>query len=153
MGYNPAAEAHDTISPIPEVTRRLDRWKEARKNAQDMIRKAQERWIKGQEQKRKYAIGDQIWLEGKNIQTDQPTAKLAPKRHGPFKIAKVLSPVTYQVTLPPTWKIHNVFHIDLLTPYHETEIHGPNYSRPPPDLISGEEEYEIERILDMRQHG
>jgi hypothetical protein len=64
-----------------------------------------------------------------------------------------LSPITYQLTLPGTWKIHDVFHVDLLTPYIEMEFHGPNYTRPPPDLVQGTEEYEVEAILDSRQHG
>ncbi len=29
-------------------------------------------------------------------------------------------------------------------PYYETQTHGPNFTRPPPDLIDGEEEYEVE---------
>ena len=55
--------------------------------------------------------------------------------------------------LPPQWKIHDVFHADLLTPYRETEFHGPNFTKPPPDLIDGEEEYEIEEVLQSRKHG
>ena len=55
--------------------------------------------------------------------------------------------------LPPQWKIHDVFHADLLTPYHETELHGPNFTRPPPDLIDGKEEYEVEEILQSRRFG
>ncbi len=31
--------------------------------------------------------------------------------------------------------------------------HGPNYSRPPPELVDNEEEYEVEKILDSRHHG
>ena len=46
-----------------------------------------------------------------------------------------------------------MFHADLLTPYRETELHGPNFTRPPPDLIDGEEEYEIEEVLQSRRHG
>jgi len=51
------------------------------------------------------------------------------------------------------WSIHDVFHIDLLTPYHEMALHGPNYSRPPPDLVENQEEYEIEKILDSQRFG
>jgi len=46
-----------------------------------------------------------------------------------------------------------VFHVDLLTPYKETATYGSNYTRPPPDLINGEEEYEVERIINSRQLG
>jgi len=62
-----------------------------------------------------------------------------------------MSPVNYRLELPTQWSIHDVFHIDLLTPYRETDIHGSNYSRPAPDLIDNEEEYEVEKILDTRQ--
>ncbi len=51
------------------------------------------------------------------------------------------------------WSIHDVFHIDLLTPYHETNLHGSNYSRPAPDLVDNEEEYKVEKVLDSRQFG
>ncbi len=46
-----------------------------------------------------------------------------------------------------------MFHIDLLTPYRETELHGSNYSRPTPDLVDNKEEYEVEKILDSQQFG
>ena len=31
--------------------------------------------------------------------------------------------------------------------------HGPNYSRPLPDLIEGEEEYEVEKVVNHRYAG
>ena len=48
---------------------------------------------------------------------------------------------------------HDVFHASLLTPYHESEAHSPNYTRPPPDLITGEVEYEVENIVNHHFHG
>ena len=100
-----------------------------------------------------YQVGDQVWLDGRNIKTYHPTTKLAPKHHGPFPIKRALSTITYQLTLPEQWKIHDVFHVDLLTPYRETEFHGPNYARPPPDLINEEEQYKVEQVLDERNYG
>ncbi len=32
-------------------------------------------------------------------------------------------------------------------------MHGPNYSRPPPDLVNDQEEYKVEKILDSQRHG
>jgi len=46
-----------------------------------------------------------------------------------------------------------VFHANLITPYKETELHGPNFTRPPPDLIEGEQEFEVEKILDAQPKG
>jgi len=61
--------------------------------------------------------------------------------------------VAYQLALPLSWGIHDVFHASLLLPYKETTAHGPNFTRPPPDLIKGEEEYEVEAITNHRYHG
>jgi hypothetical protein len=94
-------------------------------------------------------VNDQVWLEGKNLHI-KGTHKLLPKRYRPFKITKKIGTVAYRLDLPTTMKIHNVFHIDLLLPYNKTEAYGPAYTRPPPDLINKEEEYEIESIRDTR---
>src|SRR5579863_2027619 len=101
----------------------------------------------------RWKVGQKVWLEAKNLPLPHGTIKLAPKRHGPFQITRVISPVAYQLQLPHQWNIHPVFHASLLTPYIETNSHGPNYSRPPPDLIAGEAEYEVEQIRSHRRHG
>jgi hypothetical protein len=49
-------------------------------------------------------------------------------------------------------KIPNVFHVDLLTPYHETRAYGKAHSQPPPELIDGQEEYVIKEIIADRLH-
>ena len=61
--------------------------------------------------------------------------------------------MTYQLSLPATWQIHLVFHASLFSPYHKTKAHGPNYSRPPPDLIDREEFFEVEQIHNHQHHG
>ena len=100
-----------------------------------------------------YHKGNLVWLEGRNLHTNQPMAKLAARRHGPFPVEQVLSPVTYKLSLPSTWNIHPVFHTDLLTPYQETPFHGENYQCPPVELVQGQEEYEVEAVLDERHYG
>jgi hypothetical protein len=47
--------------------------------------------------------------------------------------------------------MHNHFHAALLTPYVQNEIYGPAYPRPPADIIEGEPEWEIDRILKHRR--
>jgi hypothetical protein len=64
-----------------------------------------------------------------------------------------MSAVNYRLELPTQWSIHPIFHTDLLTPYKETIMHGPNFTRPTPELIDGEEEYSVEKILDSWQFG
>jgi hypothetical protein len=152
MGFNPRADWIHATSPIPRVTLRLEQLKEARDQARSFMIKAQQSWVKHRDIP-KYKEGDLVWLEGKNLRINQPTAKLAPRRHGPFKIIQVMSTVNYHLELPTQWSIHPVFHINLLTPYRETTMHGPNFTRPAPELIDGEEEYSIEKILDSRRFG
>jgi len=79
--------------------------------------------------------------------------KMAPKREGPFKVIKVQGPLTYKLKLPESWRIHDTFHATLLKPYVETETHGPNYNRPPPDIEGDEERYKVETILKHRRRG
>ena len=43
-----------------------------------------------------------------------------------------------------------MFHVDLLTPFHKTKEHGANYPRPLPETIDGDEEFEVEEIIDER---
>src|SRR5882762_557543 len=100
-----------------------------------------------------YKEGEQVWLDARNLRTTHPTHKLRPKRYGPFAITKVLSHVAYQLELPPTWKIHNVFHASYLSPFKETTEYGPNFLEPPPEMVDGEPEWEVEQIVGMRLFG
>ena len=97
--------------------------------------------------------GQKVWLESRNLHIPYASRKLAPKQEGPFPIQKVLGPVTYQLQLPKQWKIHNMFHMCLLSPYKETDEHRPNHTDPLPDLIDGENKYKVEAILAHRKRG
>jgi hypothetical protein len=133
---------------------RMDRIYEMRSRAQEAIAKAQDimKNKKGTNYK-PYQEQDQVWLEATNLKTTHPTAKLAPKRYGPFTIIKKVSDVVFQLELPHQWKIHNVFHTSLLTPYVETELHGQNFVEPPPEIIEGDLEFEVEQIVGSRRIG
>ena len=48
--------------------------------------------------------------------------KLAPKFCGPLEIQSRIGPMAYELALPPSIKIHNVFHVSLLKKY----VHDPN---------------------------
>jgi hypothetical protein len=61
--------------------------------------------------------------------------------------------VVFQLELPHQWKIHNVFHASLLTPYIKMELHGQNFPEPPPEIVEGDPEFEVEQIIGSRQIG
>jgi len=56
-----------------------------------------------------------VWLENKNIQSNQLSKKLDNKRYRLFGIAKDISSGAFQLELPEGWMIHNIFNEDLLT--------------------------------------
>jgi hypothetical protein len=50
-------------------------------------------------------------------------AKMEPQYCGPFEVLDRVGPVAYQISLPPTVKEHNVFHISLL----KKHVHDSNH--------------------------
>jgi hypothetical protein len=154
MGYHPASLPLSFLSTgNPLVSDRLDLLSSLRSDLVTAQTIAHRQWTTPTPPPA-YAIGDLVWLEGKNLRTSHPASKLAPRRYGPFPIEKAINPVTFRLTIPASWssRIHPVFHASLLTPYRETAAHGPNFTRPPPDLIGPDnaEEWEVDQLLDSR---
>ena len=152
-GYHPIA-IPDTISshsPIPSVHSRLEELSHLRKEAAAAQELARNRMLHHTVSKfTPFEPGQKVWLEATNLNTPNRSAKLSPKREGPFPIKTKLSDLVYELELPKQWRIHPVFHAALLTPFNETAEHGPSFPQPPPDIIEGEEEYEIEAIIAHR---
>ena len=151
MGYKPRAYPKIRQTFLPELEKCLSLLSEARKEAIAAHEKAA-LLMKDHISSRftPWKVGDKVWLNNKNLKLHYKSKKLAPKREGPFEIEQVLSPSTYKLCLPPTWKMHPVFHASLLSTYHETPKHGPNFLSPPPSTIQGEEEYTVESIIAHR---
>jgi hypothetical protein len=103
-----------------------------------------------------YAVGQEVWLDAQNLKTECPTRKLSLWWLSPFKILGPVPqdahyPSTYRLALLPSWKIHPVFHVSLLWPaLLNTDLHPAAIDNNwlLPDIINGEEEYEVEVILD-----
>ena len=149
MGYEPQALPNITNkTDLPAVEKQLDELIKARDKASTAHELARQT-MKSQIQSKftPFIVGDKVWLEARNLKRNIVSPMFTAKREGPFKITKVLSSLSYQLEIPKSWKIHPVFHTSILTPDKENDIHGPNFPQPPPDLINGEEEYEVKRIL------
>lgn len=152
FGYDPKAIPHVAcMSNMPAAQQRLDELQKI----QDEVKAALEltrRMMADQAKVKmpKFYQGQQVWLDVRNLKLPYAHRKLAPKREGPFKIKEVMGAATYKLALKKGWKIHPVFHAALLSPYRENNTHGLNHTRPPPDLIDGEEQYEVEAIINHR---
>jgi hypothetical protein len=152
MGFIPRTHQPTHVGNVPAIEERKAQLLEARKSAQEAISKVQSLWTKDPHFQR-YCVDQKVWLEGTHLRTTHPMTKLRAKCFGPFKVMEVLSAVTYRLNLPPAWKIHNAFHAAVLHPYKETELHGPNFTEVPPDLIEGHEEWEVDDVLTSRHTG
>ncbi|SOV07143.1 uncharacterized protein UDID_18780 [Ustilago sp. UG-2017a] len=94
--------------------------------------------------------GDRVWLSADNIRSLRPTKKLDYRRLGPFSVSEIISSHAYRLQLPPSMKIHNVFHVDRLEPYVANTIPNRVQPPPPPVEIESDLEYEVEQILDSK---
>jgi hypothetical protein len=80
--------------------------------------------IEQRRQPYKFNVGDKVWLQAKQIKIHQQSSKLGPKQLGPFEVIEVRLDVDYKLALPPALKVHDVFHVDRLSPYKGNEVNG-----------------------------
>jgi hypothetical protein len=50
-------------------------------------------------------------------------------------------------------KIYPDFCVSVLIPYKEADANGPNFRRPPPDIIERREEFEVQEICGVHRLG
>ncbi|QRW25857.1 Retrotransposable element Tf2 protein [Rhizoctonia solani] len=97
-----------------------------------------------------FEIGEEVWLDARNINLKTLSPKLSEQCLGPFKVIEKISKRAYRLELPPTMRIHNVFYVGLLSKV-KRDNKCAFVSRPPPITVDGEEEYEVEGITDMEE--
>ncbi|KAF8690911.1 hypothetical protein RHS03_08901, partial [Rhizoctonia solani] len=95
-----------------------------------------------------FKVGEEAWLDAKNMKLKTLSPKLTEQWLGPFKIIEKISDHAYQLELPPSMRIHNVFYVGLLSKV-KRDNKQMFENRPPPVTVDGEEEYEVEGITDM----
>ena len=118
-----------------------------------MLEKAQEEMKKYTDRKRaevnEYKVGDLVILSTKDLKYQmvrRRTEKLMERFIGPYKIKKIVSSNTVELELPSTIKIHSVVNVSRIQRYIE-QVEGQRKEQPAPVIIKGEEEWEVEKIL------
>jgi hypothetical protein len=72
---------------------------------------------------------------------------------GPFKMLEKKFPNVYKLELPENLRVHPTFHFSLLksVAHDAWKPNRKQNSRPPPDLVHNEPEFEVEVVLKSRQ--
>jgi hypothetical protein len=142
---------------MPHVNKHLKALEKAREEAQAALRMSKDQirmeHITQPKKPYKFKVGDMVWLQAKNIKVYQQSQKLGPKQLGPFAVTEVLSDLDYRLQLPPALKLHDVFHIDRLSPWKGNDINGQEPPPPGPLTIEGKEEYKVGHICDICKFG
>ena len=78
------------------------------------------------------------------------TEKLIERFVGPYKVKKIVSSNAVELELPDTIKIHPVINVNRIHRY-VGQVEGQKREQPAPVITDGEEEWEVEKILNKRQ--
>ena len=119
FGRNPWKEDLTIKTKLPKINDFLEGLQKSWNKAKILMDMAKEAMKKQFDKRRRnpqgLKIGDNMWLEAKNIHSKQPSKKLDQKRYGPFRISKNIGQEAFQIELPEEWMIYNMFNEDLLT--------------------------------------
>ena len=100
-----------------------------------------------------YEVGDSVYLSTRNLKPYG--GKLVAKWVGPYVVTEVRSSkLSVKLDLRgELGKTNPVFHVSQLKPYEVSELEWPGREqqhRPAPELVDGETEWPVERVLDKR---
>ncbi|KAJ9509743.1 hypothetical protein QJQ45_011389 [Haematococcus lacustris] len=159
-GYHPRlAELLDLPQKVPQAHDFVKGMKKAVEQARQCLARAQKRMKSYQDNKRRevlYLPSDMVLLSTQNMRgkANQPgVRKLKPRYVGPFSVQYMVGKAAVKLWLPDEWsRLHNVFHVSLVKPYH-TDASGavPGLAGPPPvQWLDGEPQYTVEKVVGHR---
>ncbi|CAJ0966396.1 unnamed protein product [Ranitomeya imitator] len=139
-------------SDCPGVNSVVDRLQQIWTHVVDNLTLSQERAQRFANRRRcvgpRLRVGDLVWLSSRHVPMKVSSPKFKPRFIGPYKISEIINPVSFRLALPASFAIYDVFHRSLLRRYVVPVV--PSVDPPAPELVEGELEYEVEKILDSR---
>ena len=99
-----------------------------------------------------YQPGDWVWLQLRPEWGEKGLGRKLRDRQGKYKVLEQIDSHTYRLDLGAISNTHNVFHVDKLRPAGTDPFPSQicHDHQPPPIIVDGEEEYEVEKILKRR---
>ena len=77
-----------------------------------------------------------VWLLARDLPLPAMSRKLAPRYVGPYSISQVINPSALRLTLPPSLKIHPVFHVSQVKPVASCPLSPPASVPLPPRVLA-----------------
>ncbi|KAG1933640.1 retrotransposable element [Pimephales promelas] len=155
LGYQPPLfSSQETESQVPSVQAFIQRAKRTWREVRSALVKSRSRTRRAANRRRvkspRYSVGQRVWLSTLNLPLQSTSRKLAPKFIGPFRILKILSPVSVRLKLSTNLRrVHPVFHVSCIKPV----IRAPPRPVTPPVRVEGAPVYRVRRLLDVRPRG
>ncbi|CCO35049.1 Retrotransposable element Tf2 155 kDa protein type 1 [Rhizoctonia solani AG-1 IB] len=152
-GWQPTLTASNVETNVPEANDLADAIKKQWEEVASALRQSKSRLVEDQNQEVpiSFDVGEEAWLDAKNVNLKTKSDKLTERRLGPFEVIEKISDRAYRLKLPDTMKIHDVFYVGLLSKVKRNELQAWE-NRPPPITVDGEEEYKVEGIMDSREN-
>ena len=139
------------------VEKFVTKMKEIQEEAKVALGKVQEEIKKYIDRKRaevdEYKVEDLVMLTTKDLKYQivrRRTEKLMERFVGPYRIKKIISSNVVELELPSIVKIHSVVNVSRIQRY-VGQVEGQRKEQPAPVVIEGEEEWEVERILNKQR--
>jgi len=134
----------------------MEKIKEIQEEAKAALKKVQKDMRKYANRKRsdidKYKVGDLVMLSTKDLKYQmvrRRIEKLTERFVGPYKIKEIISSNAVKLELPSTVRIHPVVNVSRIRRYIR-QVEGQKKKQPALVIIEGEEEWEVERILNKQ---
>ncbi len=147
-------------SNLPSVTEWLQRseetWNRAHTHLQRAVRRQEEQANRHRRPQPQYVPGQWVWLSTRDLRLRLPCRKLSPRYVGPFQILRQITPVSFRLDLPASYRISPTFHVSLLKPADGPRgepDEGAEVHNPPPIVVDGKEAYQVRELLDSRRRG